>query len=93
MICPTPLDKLCDAQGRPHFLWDNDLTLGELRALLASADEIERGYWIGVTMRQARPDDALSLVDDAEIRRLWRHVEPFLGKSRAFWTWYLSAKA
>lgn len=93
MLCPTPLDKLCDAQGRPHFLWDNDLTLQELRSLLASNDEVERAYWMGVTMRQARPDDALSLVDEAEMRRLWRHVDPFLGKSRAFWTWYLAAKA
>ncbi len=34
MLCPTPPEKLCDARGRPYFLWDNELTLAEFLALL-----------------------------------------------------------
>ncbi|MES2640514.1 MAG: hypothetical protein V4850_13560 [Myxococcota bacterium] len=48
---PTPVEKLCDAQGRPSFLWDNDLTLAELRERLESDDLDVAAYWLGTTMR------------------------------------------
>lgn len=87
---PTPPDRLCDAQGRPTFLWDNDLTLDEVRARLRSPDPDVAAYWLGTVMRQARPDDALTLAPPARMRELWPRLERYLGRERAFWAWYLS---
>jgi hypothetical protein len=89
MLCPTPLDQLLDSKGRPSFLWDCDLTLDELRALLSSEDLEVRAYWLGTVMRQAKPDDALQLASPAEMRAVWDAVLPYLGGKRAFWAWYL----
>lgn len=89
MLNPTASEQLVDAQGRPTFLWDCELTLSELRNRLASRDTDERAYWVGKTMRQARPDDALVLIDPEDMARLWPQLERFLGATRAFWSWLL----
>jgi hypothetical protein len=89
VLSPTPEDRLCDARGRPYFLWDNDVTLGELRAHLAAADDDRRAYWLAKLMRQAKPDDALAIAGADEMRRLWARLERSLGRTRAFWSWYL----
>lgn len=89
MLCPTPEGRLCDARGRPYFLWDSDVTLAELRAHLASADDDRRAYWLAKLMRQAKPDDAIVIAGTDEMRRLWSRIEYALGRTRAFWAWYL----
>ena len=90
---PTPPDQLCDAAGRPSFLWDNDLTLAELRERLDSADLDVAAYWLGTVMRQAKPDDALTLSSPVRMRALWPRLERYLGKERAFWSWLLTTTA
>jgi hypothetical protein len=89
VLCPTPSDRLCDANGRPYFLWDTDVTLDELRAHLAATDEDRRAYWLAKLMRQAKPDDAITIAGLDEMRRLWARIERGLGRTRAFWAWYL----
>jgi hypothetical protein len=89
MVCPTPPARLCDARGRPYFLWDCDVTLDELREHLSAPDDDRRIYWLSKVMRQAKPDDAVTLASLTEIRRLWPRVEPSLGQTKAFWSWYL----
>lgn len=90
MLNPTAPDRLVDALGRPTFLWDCDLTLDELKVRLSSADVDIASYWVGTLMRQARPDDALTLVSSARMRTLWPNLERYLGKERPFWSWYLA---
>jgi hypothetical protein len=89
MLCPTPDAKLCDAQGRPYFLWDCAVTLSTLKQHLASDDDARRVYWLSKLMRQAKPDDAIVIAGTAEMRRLWPQLERSLGRQRAFWAWYL----
>jgi hypothetical protein len=89
MLMPTPIEKLVDAQGRPTFLWDCDVTLDALRDLLQSPDIDVKTYWMGVVMRQARPDDALTLIPADAMRSEWDRLEKYLGKTREFWEWYL----
>lgn len=89
MLNPTPRDRLLDSEGRPTFLWDCDLRYDELLARLSDPDPEIRAYWVGTVMRQARPDDALTLVPATEMRRLWPEVSRFLGEERAFWSWIL----
>ena len=93
MLHPTPADRLCDASGRPYFLWDCDVDLDRLRALLAEGPEEARAYWMGKVMRQAKPDDVLSLMSTDEIRTAWPRVEKYLGRERPFWAWLLARMA
>lgn len=89
MLFPTPENRLCDEQGRPYFLWDNNVTLAELREHLAAHDDDRRAYWLAKLMRQAKPDDAITIAGLDEMRRLWLRIEHALGRTRAFWAWYL----
>lgn len=82
---------LCDPQGRPYFSWDSDLTLEEIRERLADKDTAIRAYHLGRLMRQAKPDDVFQFVGEDDIRSLCPHVEPYLGRTRAFWAWLLEA--
>ncbi len=70
-------------------MWDNDVTLAELRGHLAADDEDRRAYWLAKLMRQAKPDDAIVLGGVHEMRRLWPRIAHALGRTREFWAWYL----
>jgi hypothetical protein len=87
---PTPREHLLDAQGRPYFLWDCDLTLDRFQAVLRDPNPEVRAYWIGKLMRQAKPDDVFQFVTVAEIEAHWTLLERYLGWSREFWTWLLA---
>lgn len=89
MLAPTPPDRLCDAQHRPYFLWDCDVTLPQLGRYLMSTDDDQRTYWAAKVMRQAKPDDAIVIIGTNEMRRLWSRIAPLLGRTREFWQWYL----
>lgn len=90
LLNPTSPDVLVDKRGRPYFLWDvEDMTLDMFRARLRDSDLQIRAYLLGKLMRQAKPDDVLTLVTLAEISDVWPHLEPYLGRSRGFWSWLL----
>ncbi len=91
MLCPTPEAQRIDAQGRPYFLWDVDMTLARFLTKLDHLDPDVRGYWAGKLLRQAKPDDALLYITPQEIADLWPHLERYLGLQRGFWTWLLDA--
>lgn len=88
-LCPTPPHLLVDAQDRPYFLWDLDLTISDFRERLIAPDPAVRAYFIARLMRQAKPDDVFSFVSLADIRRHWPGIVGHLGETRAFWTWLL----
>jgi hypothetical protein len=89
ILCPTPRELMVDAQGRPYFLWDSDMTLARFRELLRDPDERVRTYYVGKLMRQAKPDDAFEFVTLADIGASWPQLERYLGRKWAFWTWLL----
>jgi hypothetical protein len=89
LLAPTPPDRMVDANGRPYFLWDEDLTIDKFRALLVDPDLEVRAYYVGKLMRQAKPDDVFTFVKLAEIKTLFPFVVRYLGRSREFWTWLL----
>lgn len=88
---PTPDSRRLDAEGRPYFLWDCDLSEAKFRDLLAQDDDAVKAVLLAKLMRQAKPDDVFLYTSEAEIRRLWLRILPHLGKSRAFWQWLLAA--
>jgi hypothetical protein len=59
---PTHPERLCDPDGRPYFLWDVEMTLADYLRRLDDPDEVVRAYWIGVALRQAKPDNAIALL-------------------------------
>jgi len=46
VLAPTPPERLVDANGRPYFLWDEDLTLDAFRCRLADPDPEVRAYYL-----------------------------------------------
>jgi hypothetical protein len=89
LLAPTPPERLLDAQGRPYFLWDEELTVDQFRALLRDEDPEIRAYYLGKMMRQAKPDDVFTFVTLAEVEAQLAAVERYLGRTRDFWTWLL----
>jgi hypothetical protein len=57
VLNPIPMTTMLDAQGRPYFLWDCDITLERFKEKLADPDPEPRAYFMGKLMRQAKPDD------------------------------------
>lgn len=85
----TPRERMIDADGRPYFLWDSELTLDGFEALLRDPDPEVRAYNLGRLMRQARPDDVFAFASLREIRAAWPLLERYLGRTRTFWAWLL----
>ncbi len=92
LLNPTPPDRMVDQQGRPYFLWDVDVTMAQFLELLNSSDTAVRAYWIGKTMRQAKPDDVLTFVRARDMESLWPSLEPYLGDKLEFWKWFLGQR-
>lgn len=91
MLCPTPQDKLVDAEGAPYFLWDvPSMTVDRYRERLRDPDPAVRAYWLGKLMREGKPDDVFVFVDIETVLELWPHLQEHLGGSRPFWTWILA---
>jgi len=89
ILNPTPADRLEDAQNRPYFLWDVELTTDQFRCNLADADPAVRAYWLGKLMRQAKPDDVFTFVTLRQIAADWPSLTRYLGQSEPFWSWLL----
>ena len=65
------------------------MTLDEFRERLHDPDPAVRAYLVGKLMRQAKPDDVLTIIEIDCIKALWPLVQKHLGNSREFWRWLL----
>ncbi|MEP0773146.1 MAG: hypothetical protein HRF46_02135 [Acidobacteriota bacterium] len=83
----TDMDR---AELRPYFLWDEELTLGELRQALASGDEAKRLRLLAKVLREARDDEVWRLVSPTEVAEALPRLAPFLGRRRAFWEFLIT---
>ena len=77
--------NLDDASARPYFLWDEDLSIAELRARLHGTDEPERHRLLGKLLREARDIDVWRFVSPKEVADELPAVSRYLGRRRAFW--------
>jgi len=69
----------------PYFLWDEPMTVAELRAKLASASEEERYRLLGKVLREARDTDVWLFTTPQELVLNWKKIERHLGRRREFW--------
>lgn len=82
----TDLD---DPTARPYFVWDEDLTMAEVRERLASPDPRVRALWMARVLREARYRDVWKLLRLDDVVANFAAIEPHLGRMRAFWRWLL----
>ena len=82
----TDLD---DPDGVPYFLWDDPMTLSELRRRLREAPEPERILLLARVLREARDTEAWRFTSPAEVIALWPRLSLHLGRRRAFWEFLL----
>jgi hypothetical protein len=85
---PLSLD-LEDDNARPYFLWDEDLTIGELRNRLTTGPQHERLRLLGKLLREARDDHVWRFTTPEEVVSCFAQLEPYLGRRRAFWQYLL----
>jgi hypothetical protein len=90
---PPTCSDLEDPSARPYFLWWTEITVGELRRLLAAADLETRAYWMGALLREANTRDVWLFVRPQDIRVLWPRLIRHLGRSRARWAYLLGLPA
>lgn len=85
--------RFSDDNERPYFLWSEQTTLGQFRAGLASASELEKARLLGTLLREARDTDVWEFTTLREVRALFPQLERYLGRRRAFWRYLLAAWA
>ena len=82
---------LSDGSAVPYFMWDEPLTLDELRRRLSAADdEEERTRLAAKVMREARFEETLQLVPVARIVAEYPRLRRNLGRRRPFWDFLIA---
>ncbi len=74
---------------RPYFLWDEDVSIEELRAVLAGDDDWNRERLAGKMLREARDIDVWHFLTPDEVADLLPRVGRRLGRRRRFWTFLI----
>jgi hypothetical protein len=82
----TDLD---DPQAVPYFLWDEPLSVAELRTRLANAEAPEKWRLLGKILREARDTDVWRFTAPIEVAAHWPELERHLGRRRAYWEFLL----
>jgi hypothetical protein len=83
---PNELSTNLDSNSSvPYFLWDEPLTVGELKHRLATSSEPERNRLIGKILREARDSDVWKFTTPNEVWENWSELSKHLGRRKAFW--------
>lgn len=75
----------------PYFLWDQPMTVRELRERLATASKPERTRLLGKILREARDPDVWRFTTPETVLAEWNDVARHLGRRRGFWEFLLAA--
>jgi hypothetical protein len=73
----------------PYFLWDEPMTVAELRRRLESGSPAERTRLLAKILREARDTEVWGFTTPEELHRRWTELAPRLGRRRAFWEFLL----
>jgi len=69
----------------PYFLWDEDLTVAEVRRRLRGGPEEERVRLAGKILREAAYPEVWEFLRVADVARDLPELRRHLGRRRAFW--------
>jgi hypothetical protein len=81
----TDLDS---PSSTPYFLWDQPMTVAELKRRLAEISA-ERTRLLGKILREARDTDVWKFTTPEDVFRDLPELLPHLGRRRAFWKFLL----
>jgi len=71
--------NMTKAHLRPYFLWDEDVSIEELRAILAGPEGARRDQLLGKMLREARDLDVRCFVRPIEVARSLERLRRRLG--------------
>jgi hypothetical protein len=74
---------------RPYFLWDEDVSIGELHEILAGPDGPRRDQLLAKMLREARDIDVWQFVRPSEVARVLERLRRRIGRRYAFWTFLI----
>jgi hypothetical protein len=74
-----------DPAAIPYFLWDEPMSVAQLKERLRSASHPERIRLLGKILREARDTDVWAFTTPEEIQQLWPELSIHLGRRRPFW--------
>jgi hypothetical protein len=83
--------NLDEPEAIPYFLWDEPMTVAELRRRLASASAAEQSRLLGKILREARDPDVWRFVRPQDVLEAWPRLVRHLGRRRQFWEYLLAA--
>ena len=76
---------MTQADRRPYFLWDEDISIAELHSQLREGREAERLRLMGKMLREARDIDVWHFVTPEEVARALPELRRRLGRRGPFW--------
>lgn len=74
---------------RPYFLWDEDVSIAELRETLAEPDSARRDQLVAKMLREGRDLDVWQFVRPIEVARLLERIRRRVGRRYAFWAFLI----
>jgi hypothetical protein len=86
ILLSTALD---DPSAVPYFLWDEPLTVVDLRRRLITGSQEERTRLLSKVLREARDTDVWKFTTPREVLSQWPQLRLHLGRRRAFWDFLL----
>jgi hypothetical protein len=81
--------NLDEAEKRPYFLWDEDVSVAELRRALVGDDGDERDRLMGKMLREARDSDVWWFVTPEVVAQALPRLGRRLGRRASFWRWLI----
>jgi hypothetical protein len=82
----TDLDR---TDLRPYFFWDEDVSIAELRSVLAGPPSVERDRLLAKLLREARDIDVWRFVTPIEVAEALPRLRRRVGKRYEFWRWLI----
>lgn len=83
-MAPLTTD-LSQGHLRPYFLWDEDVTVDELRRRLREGTPEERERLLGKMLREARDIDVWHFTTPSEVAAALPSIERRVGRRLPFW--------
>jgi hypothetical protein len=82
----TDLDR---TDLRPYFFWDEDISIAELRSVLAGSPSVERDRLLAKLLREARDIDVWRFVTPTEVAEALPRLQRRVGRRYEFWRWLI----
>jgi hypothetical protein len=74
---------------RPYVLWDENVSIDELRAVLSGPPSFTRDRYLGKMLREARDIDVWQFVTPEQVARELPRLRRRVGQRFAFWSFLI----